>query len=158
MPRKDYGSLARTRGYKGRPQEAVHNPFSVAFFRALPIVALAAWLSTLVGLLVMWAALDEREMYKRYIGAVPFISDVSPLALNTAHTHRPQVGAVHKSYFMATALITAIFYSASLIGERYLRSRRVLVEATEERLLWVTIGTVDVIVGILGSTALVLLS
>jgi hypothetical protein len=65
---------------------------------------------------------------------------------------------VHKSYFMATALITAIFYSASLIGERYLRSRRVLVEATQERLLWVTIGTVDVFVGILGSTALVLLS
>lgn len=59
---------------------------------------------------------------------------------------------------MATALVTAIFYSASLIAERYLRSRRVLVEATEERLLWVTIGTVDVLVGIIGSTALVLLS
>lgn len=55
-----------------------------------------------------WTIVDGEALYKWYLGAIPFISNV---------------GAVHKTFFMTGCVITALFYSASLLAERYLRTK-----------------------------------
>lgn len=99
-------------------------------------------LFTLLLLLFAWWHLDSAAKYKWYLGGMPYISDV---------------GAVHKSFFRWGCASTAVFYALSLWTERWLRSRRILVEATEERMLWVRVGVWDVTVGTAGAAALVLL-
>ncbi|ORY54167.1 Frag1/DRAM/Sfk1 family-domain-containing protein [Leucosporidium creatinivorum] len=117
--------------------------WKMVVIRLLPVVATVAWLLTLLLLLFSWLYLDHRRLYKWYLGGMPYISDV---------------GAVHKSFFRWGCSVTAIFYAASLGAERWLRARRVLSEATEERWLWIAVGVLDVLVGTLGAAALVLLS
>ncbi|BGP19467.1 hypothetical protein JCM10213v2_007562 [Rhodosporidiobolus nylandii] len=100
--------------------------------RAIPILATLSWLVTLVTLLCIWLFKDDRVKYKWYLGAMPYLSDV---------------GADNKTVFLIGNICTAVFYTMSLWQERLLRANRVMVEATDERLLWVAVGVLDVFVG-----------
>ncbi|GAA5820395.1 hypothetical protein JCM3770_002426, partial [Rhodotorula araucariae] len=110
--------------------------------RAIPIVVTLSWLATLLTLLFLWIFADNRVRYRSYIGSLPFLSNV---------------GAAHPIIFLVGSATTAVFYVLTLFTERLLRATRVLTEATEERHLWVAVGCADVLVGLLGSFALVLL-
>ncbi|GJN93136.1 hypothetical protein Rhopal_006182-T1 [Rhodotorula paludigena] len=91
-------------------------------------------------LLLLWIFADGRARFDPSLGAVPFVS---------------HVGAQHQTVFLLGSIATATFYALSLVAERLLRHCRVLTEATEERLLWVAIGYVDVSVGLGAGLALV---
>ena len=54
-------------------------------------------------------------------------------------------------------IATAVLLLQSLEQERFLRYKRVLIEATEERWLWTTVGLLDCFLGALGATALFLM-
>ncbi|GAA5879645.1 hypothetical protein JCM1840_000599 [Sporobolomyces johnsonii] len=111
--------------------------------RSFPIVATFSWLATLLTLLFIWIFHDHLARYKWYLGLVPYLGDC---------------GAVHPTIFLVGNIITAVAFVMSLWAERLLRAQRVMVEATEERLLWVAVGTLDVLVAVLGGVALVLLA
>lgn len=147
-----------------RPPLGLEEPkphlLSLVVIRLLPIGAAVSWvslrpfrprrslispeqLSTLLLLLFSWIHLDQQVQYRWYLGSVPYLSNV---------------GAEHPRFFQFGCSATAIFFVASLCAERILRSTRVMVEATEERLLWVSVGVVDTVVGALGGMSLVLVS
>ncbi|GAA5863151.1 hypothetical protein JCM8547_002813 [Rhodosporidiobolus lusitaniae] len=111
--------------------------------RAFPILGTLSWLATLLTLLLIWIIRDHRILYKWYLGAMPYLSDV---------------GADNKTVFLFGNIATAVFFTMSLWQERLLRAKRVMVEATEERHLWVAVGVMDVLIGGLGGIALVLLA
>ncbi|KAI5477629.1 hypothetical protein MNV49_006015, partial [Pseudohyphozyma bogoriensis] len=119
------------------------NGFQKFLIRFIAVMAMLSWLGTLAGLLYAWGVLDDREVYKWYLGSVPYISDV---------------GAVHKSFFATGCLLTSIFLILVVCSERYLRSQRILVEATMDRKLWVGVALVDIAVVLFSSACLILLS
>lgn len=65
---------------------------------------------------------------------------------------------MHKPFFIAGAVMTGTFFALSLLAERWLRSKRVLCEAMEEKALWIGVGVLDSMIGVLGGVELVLLS
>jgi hypothetical protein len=67
------------------------------------------------------------------------------------------VVAHHPLITMYGAISAGVFLVQSLEQERFLRYKRVLVEATEERWLWISVGILDCILGLCGSIALILL-
>ncbi|GAA5995473.1 uncharacterized protein JCM10292_005195 [Rhodotorula paludigena] len=122
-----------------------HEPPTVGTFtrwalRLVPVLATLSWLGTLLALLLLWIFADGRARFDPSLGAVPFVS---------------HIGARHQTVFLLGSIATATFYALSLVAERLLRHCRVLTEATEERLLWVAIGYVDVFVGLGAGLALV---
>ncbi|GAA5968549.1 hypothetical protein JCM11641_007675 [Rhodosporidiobolus odoratus] len=125
------------------PPPAHVSTATIWLVRAFPILATLSWLATLLVLLGIWLWVDDQVKYKWYLGGMPYLSDV---------------GADNKTIFLFGNISTAVFYVMSLLSERMLRAKRVMVEATEERHLWVAVGALDVFVGLLGGIALVLLA
>ncbi|GAA6036328.1 hypothetical protein JCM8097_001669 [Rhodosporidiobolus ruineniae] len=116
---------------------------TVWLVRAIPILATLSWLGTLLILLFTWLFVDHKIKYKWYLGWMPYLSDV---------------GADNKRVFLVGNILTAVFFVASLAQERLLRAKRVMIEATDERLLWAYVGAVDILIGTTGGIALVLLA
>ncbi|GAA5914936.1 hypothetical protein JCM6882_008113 [Rhodosporidiobolus microsporus] len=119
------------------------NGATVWLIRAFPILATLSWFATLVTLLSIWLFVDHKPKYRWYLGSMPYLSNV---------------GADNKTIFLVGNICTAVFFVMSLLQERLLRAKRVMVEATEEKHLWVGIGVLDVLIGLLGGLALILLA
>ncbi|GAA5880825.1 hypothetical protein JCM16303_005133 [Sporobolomyces ruberrimus] len=110
--------------------------------RASPILATALWTGSLFFLLFAWIFLDKMERYTSSTAGFPTLSEV------IAH---------HSTITLLGSISTAVFLIQSLEQERFLRFKRVLTEATEERWLWCSVGILDCILGVCGSVALFLL-
>ncbi|CAO1623404.1 unnamed protein product [Parajaminaea phylloscopi] len=74
----------------------------------LPILTTGLWLCDVIGLLVLWSR-DGFPQYQENDASFVFISDV---------------GANHKTWFIIFSVLTGIFFIASMVTERYLRSTR----------------------------------
>lgn len=74
----------------------------------LPVLTTALWLVDVIGLLVLWSR-DGFIQYQEDNASFVFISDV---------------GAHHKTWFIIFSVLTAIFFIATMVTERYLRSTR----------------------------------
>ncbi|GAA5907109.1 hypothetical protein JCM8208_004515 [Rhodotorula glutinis] len=116
---------------------------TTVFIRAIPVLATVSWLGTLLALLGLWTFQDGRARYQQSDGSLSSIASV---------------GAAHRLTFLSGSISTAIFYVLSLVTERFLRTTRVLTEATDERPLWVAVGCVDVLVGLGAAASLILLA
>ncbi|RSH85040.1 uncharacterized protein EHS24_006628 [Apiotrichum porosum] len=106
----------------------------------LPIICAFAWLSALLALLGIWVH-DGKPRYKSTEAAVVFISDIA---------------AGHKRVFIPLTCITAAFYVASLLAERWLRYIDRLptdIRKREEILSWL-----GIVCATIGGTALILLA
>ncbi|GAA5847126.1 hypothetical protein JCM3766R1_001718 [Sporobolomyces carnicolor] len=132
-------ALARIRRQR---QEATINTFTCWCIRAAPILATATWTGTLIVLLSICLFVDADGGAFRGDSAFPPLSDVV---------------ARHVSVTLFGTISTAVFLMQSLEQERFLRYRRVLVEATEDRWLWISVGLLDCVLGAAGSVALFLL-
>ncbi|GAA5948637.1 hypothetical protein JCM3775_004160, partial [Rhodotorula graminis] len=115
---------------------------TTTFIRCIPVLATLSWLGTLLALLGLWTFQDGRAR----------------LASDGSLSSIASIGASHRLTFLFGAISTAVFYSLSLVTERFLRTTRVLTEVTDERYLWVAVGCADVLVGVLASASLVLLA
>ncbi|GAA5954130.1 hypothetical protein JCM3765_005298 [Sporobolomyces pararoseus] len=118
------------------------NTWTWIWIRATPILATASWLGTLVLLLFAWIFEDEMIRYPISNVAIPSVSEVV---------------SYHKTITLFGAISTGVFLIQSLEQERFLRFKRVLVEAREERWLWISVGLLDCILGACASVALMLI-
>ncbi|GAA5824879.1 hypothetical protein JCM11251_005377 [Rhodosporidiobolus azoricus] len=116
---------------------------TVWLIRTFPILATVSWLGTLISLFFLWLFSDHKQRYPPSLGGMPYLSDV---------------GARHKTVFFVGNTCTAVCFVVTLFEERLLRARRVMVEATEEKHLWVSIGVLDVFLGLVAGISLVLLA
>ncbi|GAA5900048.1 uncharacterized protein JCM6883_006075 [Sporobolomyces salmoneus] len=130
------------RKIQAQQQQTAVNTWTCWCIRAAPILATASWTVTLILLLLMWIFGDGMKGYNPSSAAVPFVSEV------IVH---------HTSITLFGTVATAVFLIQSLEQERFLRFKRVLPEAKEERWLWVTVGLLDCLLGFCGSVALFLL-
>lgn len=106
-----------------------------------PLGAMIFWSATLLGLLLWWIIDDDHKVYKIDEDTVVFISDV---------------GAAHRALFIPGTALTFIFYSMSLITERWLRHLRRIPGALQIRERNIDIAAV--VFGCVGGLALLLLS
>ena len=107
----------------------------------LPALATIVWTATLLGLLLWWAVDDNAKQYKIDETTVVFISDA---------------GAAHKPLFIAGTALTWLFYSLSLISERFLRHTRRIPGSLKRR--ETAYDIVAVVFGVIGGGALMFLS
>jgi hypothetical protein len=90
---------------------------------------------------MLWP-LPRRFISPPYISHTPFLTDLGT--------------QVHPSYYTAGTVLTALSYLMTVTGERILRSRRVMSEATDEHVLWVGVASLDVLAAVLAAVALAL--
>lgn len=88
-----------------------------------------------------WIVDDKHIAYRPSEASVVFISDV---------------GATHKALFVAGTALTLLFYTATLLAERYLRHMRRIPGSLKARHTRIDIAAV--VFGILGGLALLFLS
>ncbi|EGG04397.1 uncharacterized protein MELLADRAFT_44172 [Melampsora larici-populina 98AG31] len=106
-----------------------------------PVMASLAWLSTLLGLLLLWILRDDHRQYKDREATVVFISDA---------------GAAHLALFIPGCALVFIFYTLSLLSERWLRhSNRIPGTIRRRETYW---GIASLITGTLGGFWLLMLS
>jgi hypothetical protein len=106
-----------------------------------PLLAVVFWTATLLGLLLWWIIDDGHKTYMIDESTVVFISDV---------------GAAHRELFIPGTALTFIFYSLSLITERWLRHLRRIPGSLRRRETAYDITAV--VFGVIGGLALLLLS
>lgn len=94
-----------------------------------------------VGLLLWWIIDDNHEKYRISDATVTYISNV---------------GAEHQALFIAGTALTSLFYTLTLLSERWLRHLRRIPGALHKRDRDVDIAAC--VFGILGALALVLLA
>jgi len=123
-------------------QPAEVNRLTCWCIRLFPILATLSWTVTWLFLLFAWIFVDRLDRYSSTIAAVPSLSEVM---------------IEHTTITLFGNIATAVLLLQSLEQERFLRYKRVLIEATEERWLWTTVGLLDCFLGALGATALFLM-
>lgn len=106
-----------------------------------PVVAAVVWTATLLGLLLWWTVEDDAKPYKIDQASVVFISNV---------------GAAHKALFVAGCALTFVFWTLTLLTERWLRHIRRIPGSLHKRETRIDIASV--VFGILGGLALLMLS
>ncbi|PRP87294.1 hypothetical protein PROFUN_01556 [Planoprotostelium fungivorum] len=79
-----------------------------------PVVAAVAWFTTVIALLITWLA-DGKPQYSNSQANIPFVSNV---------------GAAHKSAFIAGCVITSFFVVLSFVMEQVLRHKLRIPTAT----------------------------
>ncbi|GAA6063513.1 hypothetical protein JCM10212_004726 [Sporobolomyces blumeae] len=118
------------------------NGFSCAFVRSVPILLTVVWTSSLLTLLYLWIFRDEMDRSEFAMpSAFPFPSDL---------TYRSPL------LTLVSTTAVAILVMQSVEQERFLRFKRVLVEATDETWVWVGVGVLDCALGIAASVCLIL--
>ncbi|GAA6022494.1 hypothetical protein JCM10207_008532 [Rhodosporidiobolus poonsookiae] len=113
--------------------------WAVVVVRALPVLATISWGGTVLWLFLAWI-IPARQSYNAAITAVPYVSDRI---------------ASNRGVAVIGTILTAVFYVLTLSTERLLRNQRVLVEATEDKWLWTTVGSLDIVAGVAASATLV---
>lgn len=119
-----------------------------------------------LGLLIWWLTTDKHKKYEVfepsivYVRCIDFVLSPSNFQIQS-ETYLclgidSDVGAVHQTLFIAGTSLTLLFFSLTLIFERWLRHLRRLPGAIDDRST--TLSIVSVVFGICGGIALVLLS
>ncbi|GAA5990005.1 hypothetical protein JCM5350_002365 [Sporobolomyces pararoseus] len=111
------------------------------YYWVFPLLAFIFWTATLLGLLLWWIIDDNHEKYRISDATVTYISNV---------------GAEHQALFIAGTALTSLFYTLTLLSERWLRHLRRIPGALHKRDRDVDIAAC--VFGILGALALVLLA
>lgn len=106
--------------------------------RLLPILTFLSYLTTLLYLLIIYYAIPTKTPW--YTSQIPFLSDIVLL---------------HLKSFKIGVWLTAILFTLTQWEERWSRFRRVLVEAMDERDLWIGVALGDIVVQFAASVALV---
>ncbi|ORY79719.1 Frag1/DRAM/Sfk1, partial [Leucosporidium creatinivorum] len=106
-----------------------------------PILATAAWFSTIFGMLMWWAVADKGRPYEGDQQTILYVSDV---------------GAEHDDLFIAGSVLTAVFYAVSLVLGRWLRHLRRLPGVLRKRERVAAI--LSIVLGIIGGFWLIMLS
>lgn len=142
-PAPDHSTFIETlRRIQDQKQTAEVNRLTCWFIRIFPILATLSWTLTWLFLLFAWIFVDRLNLYSSTVAAIPSLSEVM---------------SEHTSISLFGNIATAGFLLQSLEQERFLRYKRVLIEATEERWLWITVGLLDCFLGAIGATALFLM-
>ncbi|GAA6060190.1 hypothetical protein JCM10212_005191 [Sporobolomyces blumeae] len=111
------------------------------YYWVFPVLAFVFWTATLLGLLLWWIIDDNARRYRVSDATVTYISNV---------------GAVHQALFIAGCSLTALFYTLTLLSERWLRHLRRIPGPLRKRDRNADIAAA--VFGILGALSLVLLS
>ncbi|ORY74742.1 Frag1/DRAM/Sfk1 family-domain-containing protein [Leucosporidium creatinivorum] len=110
-------------------------------YHLLPLASAIFWTATLLGLLLWWVVDDNAEQYKIDESTVIFISNV---------------GAAHQALFIAGCALTVIFWTLTLLAERWLRHIRRIPGTLHKK---ETVADIcSVVFGLIGGLALVLVS
>lgn len=159
-------ALARIRRQR---QEATINTFTCWCIRAAPILATATWTGTLIVVSKTFSEdggsgrlsltrVSSPCRFEQLLSICLFVdADGGAFRGDSAFPPLSDVVARHVSVTLFGTISTAVFLMQSLEQERFLRYRRVLVEATEDRWLWISVGLLDCVLGAAGSVALFLL-
>lgn len=111
------------------------------YYFVFPILAFVFWTATLLGLLLWWIIDDNHRKYVPSDATVTYISNV---------------GAEHQALFIAGTALTSLFYTLTLLSERWLRHLRRIPGALRKRDRNADIAAT--VFGILGALALVILA
>ncbi|GAA6021191.1 hypothetical protein JCM11491_001601 [Sporobolomyces phaffii] len=111
------------------------------YYWVFPLLAFVFWTATLLGLLLWWIIDDNHRKYRVSDATVTYISNV---------------GAEHQALFIAGTALTSIFYTLTLLSERWLRHLRRIPGSLHKRDRDADIAAC--VFGILGALALVLLA
>ncbi|KAK4058613.1 hypothetical protein OIO90_000057 [Microbotryomycetes sp. JL221] len=139
-----------------------HTSFGRRLWRATPFIvwpllASAAWLTTILGLLLWWTVADDARRYQPDQATIAYVSDVESKFINiSADKWSSGSGAAHQNLFIAGASATAAFYSITLLVGRWLRHLRRLPGTIGCAELW--LAGLAIVFGFIGAVFLVLLS
>ncbi|GAA5876808.1 hypothetical protein JCM3774_003479, partial [Rhodotorula dairenensis] len=111
------------------------------YYWLLPLFAAISWWGMYLGLLLWWAVTDDARRYQISDATIQYVSNI---------------GAEHQWLFILGSALTAIFYSLTLLAERWLRHLRRIPGPLRSRDRWTDICAC--IFGILGACALVILA
>ncbi|GAA5912101.1 Frag1/DRAM/Sfk1 family protein [Sporobolomyces salmoneus] len=111
------------------------------YYWVFPLAAFVFWTATLLGLLLWWIVDDNHERYRIDDATVTYISNV---------------GAQHQALFIVGTALTSLFYTLTLLSERWLRHLRRIPGPLHKRDRDADIAAC--VFGILGALALVLLA
>ncbi|OAV92042.1 hypothetical protein PTTG_05177 [Puccinia triticina 1-1 BBBD Race 1] len=107
----------------------------------LPLITGLVWFGMLVGLLLFWLVSAHGQKYRPDEGSILFISDI---------------GAAHLSWFTPGCTLVFLFYSITLLAERWLRHHQRIPQVVGKRQrFW---GYSTALNGILGGFSLMMLS
>lgn len=111
------------------------------YYWVFPLLAFIFWTATLLGLLLWWIVDDNARKYRIDDATVTYISNV---------------GAEHQALFIAGTALTSLFYTLTLLSERWLRHLRRIPGPLHKRDRDLDIAAC--VFGILGALALIILA
>ncbi|GAA5915450.1 hypothetical protein JCM5296_002705 [Sporobolomyces johnsonii] len=114
----------------------------------LPLCAVFFWIAMLLGLLLWWAVAQHAERYEEGQATIIYVSNIANVEFFA--------GAEHQWLFIVGTVLTSLFYTLTLLAERWLRHLRRIPGAIRKRDRNADI--VACVFGILGAISLIILA